>query len=60
MKIAITKGARIFEKHMGLATSRYALNGCSASPEQVDRCLAAARYALMLCGVGDRRLPPSE
>jgi sialic acid synthase SpsE/mannose-6-phosphate isomerase-like protein (cupin superfamily) len=60
VKIAIAKGARIFEKHVGVATERYALNGYSASPQQVDRWLAAARHALMLCGVGDRRLPPNE
>lgn len=60
VKIAIAKGARIFEKHVGVATERYALNDYSASPQQVDRWLAAARHALMLCGVGDRRLPPNE
>ncbi len=62
IKIALAKGATIFEKHVGAATDAYPLNAYSASPEQIDAWLAAAAYAVTLCGVGDERLPanPSE
>jgi sialic acid synthase SpsE/mannose-6-phosphate isomerase-like protein (cupin superfamily) len=57
IKLAIAKGAQVFEKHVGLPTEKYPLNAYSASPEQVREWLVAARYAKMLCGVGDVRLP---
>jgi len=57
VKIAIAKGATLFEKHVGVPTDRYALNAYSASPEQVDAWLAAAQSTLTLCGAGDSRLP---
>jgi sialic acid synthase SpsE/D-lyxose ketol-isomerase len=57
VKMAIAKGVRVFEKHVGLQTDKYALNAYSASPAQVKAWLEAARYALSVCGVGDTRLP---
>lgn len=60
VKIALAKGARIFEKHVGLPTDRYSLNAYSASPEQVRRWLEAAQYALLLCGEGNERPPVNE
>lgn len=59
IKIAIAKGAQIFEKHVGVPTPTYPLNAYSASPEQIRAWLEAARYAVTLCGVGDVRLPPN-
>ena len=62
IKIAVAKGATIFEKHVGVATDKYALNAYSASPEQVDAWLSAAQATMTLCGVGATRLPvnPAE
>lgn len=57
IKMAVAKGATIFEKHVGVATEKYALNAYSASPEQVDVWLRAAQDAVTLCGVGRARLP---
>jgi len=57
VKLAVAKGAAIFEKHVGLPTAEYPLNAYSASPAQVDAWLAAATYALALCGEGTTRLP---
>jgi sialic acid synthase SpsE/D-lyxose ketol-isomerase len=57
VKMAIAKGASIFERHVGLETEKYTLNAYSASPKQIHAWLEAARYALTVCGVGDRRLP---
>lgn len=60
IKLAVAKGATIFEKHVGLPTDKYAINAYSATPEQIDAWLQAAAYAKMLCGVGDARLPVNK
>lgn len=62
VKIALAKGAQIFEKHVGLATAQYPLNAYSASPEQVQKWLEAVQTTLQLCGEGEQRLPinPTE
>jgi sialic acid synthase SpsE/D-lyxose ketol-isomerase len=57
VKMAVAKGATIFEKHVGVETEKYALNAYSASPLQIEAWLEAARYAFTVCGVGDQRLP---
>jgi sialic acid synthase SpsE/mannose-6-phosphate isomerase-like protein (cupin superfamily) len=57
VKLAIAKGATIFEKHVGLPTDKYALNAYSASPSQIDAWLSALRHALLLCGDGESRHP---
>lgn len=59
VKMAMAKGAQIFEKHVGVPTDKYPLNAYSASPEQIRAWLEAARYAMMVCGVGNTRLPPN-
>ena len=53
VKLAIAKGATLFEKHVGVPTAHYPLNAYSASPRQVARWLAAAQAALTLCGRAD-------
>ena len=60
VKMAISKGATIFEKHVGVQTEKYTLNAYSASPAQLEKWLEAARYTFVVCGVGDRRLPVNE
>lgn len=60
IKIAIAKGARVFEKHVGLPTEKYSLNAYSATPEQVRNWLKAAREAFLMCGVEGERYHPSE
>lgn len=60
IKMAIAKGASIFEKHVGFPTEKYALNAYSASPTQIRAWLDAARYATTVCGVGETRLPPNN
>lgn len=60
VKIALAKGARVFEKHVGMPTEQYPINAYSASPAQVRRWLEAAQYALLLCGEREQRLPPNE
>jgi sialic acid synthase SpsE/quercetin dioxygenase-like cupin family protein len=53
--MAVAKGATLFEKHVGVPTDRYPLNGYSANPTQVRRWLAAAERALAINGVAGRR-----
>lgn len=57
VKMAVAKGAEIFEKHVGLPTETITLNGYSANPGQVESWLAAAREAYDICGVTGERYP---
>jgi sialic acid synthase SpsE/mannose-6-phosphate isomerase-like protein (cupin superfamily) len=60
IKLAVAKGASIFEKHVGVATERYPLNDYSANPAQVSLWLRAAADAYALCGVGSGRCSFTE
>lgn len=60
IKIAVAKGASVFEKHVGAPTARYPVNAYSASPEQFEEWLSAAARAYSICGVGHERLPFNE
>lgn len=48
--VAVAKGASVFERHVGLATDKYALNAYSSSPQQVKRWLDAIGKARAVCG----------
>jgi len=60
VKIAVAKGARIFEKHVGVATDSIVLNDYSANPEQVRVWLNAADATFKLCGIENIRHTPTE
>ncbi len=47
---AISIGANIFEKHVGIQSKKYQLNKYSANPPQVDKWLKNARDAYSKCG----------
>lgn len=55
IKMAISKGAQIFERHVGVATEEYALNAYSSASSQVHNWLVAAREAFEMCGVSGKR-----
>ena len=57
IKMAIAKGATVFEKHVGLPTDIYPINAYSAAPSQIDAWLNAASYAFKVCGERQSRLP---
>jgi sialic acid synthase SpsE/quercetin dioxygenase-like cupin family protein len=60
VRVAIGKGATLFEKHVGVATERWPLNEYSAGPEQVERWLDAAAEAYDMCGAtGGRNEAPA-
>lgn len=50
IQIAVAKGARMFERHVGIQTDSCVLNSYSSSPEQIDRWISAYQYARQLCG----------
>lgn len=60
VKIAVAKGAEIFEKHVGVPTDTITLNGYSANPEQVSAWLEAAKRTFILCGTTEGRYVPAE
>lgn len=60
VKIAVAKGARIFEKHVGVEAEGVKLNAYSANPEQVAGWLAAAATAFDICGQEEGRYTPQE
>ncbi|MDB5510652.1 MAG: hypothetical protein JWR08_135 [Enterovirga sp.] len=57
--MAIAKGARLFEKHVGVPTDAYALNAYSASPAQARAWLDAAAKAFAVAGLSGVRVEPT-
>ncbi len=55
VKIAISKGACAFERHIGIATDKYPLNAYSSSPGEIFQWLEAARKAYDICGTSNSR-----
>ncbi|MGC8490149.1 MAG: N-acetylneuraminate synthase family protein [Syntrophobacteraceae bacterium] len=60
IKVAVGKGAIIFEKHVGVPEKEIKLNDYSASPEQAREWLRSARTAFELCGVSGKRAEFAE
>lgn len=60
VKLAVAKGAAVFEKHVGVPTEEIILNGYSANPEQVALWLESAKDAYEMCGVSDKRYEPNQ
>jgi sialic acid synthase SpsE/mannose-6-phosphate isomerase-like protein (cupin superfamily) len=60
VKIAVGKGARVFERHVGVPTEKYGINAYSSTPEQLQAWLNAAQTAIQMCGVSDQRRPISD
>ncbi len=51
--LAVARGARLLERHFGVATDRISLNKYSMDPNQASRWLAAAQRARAICGRSD-------
>lgn len=60
IKLAVGKGARIFERHVALNTEQHPINAYSSTPEQVEAWLNAAQNALEMCGVEGQRQPITD
>ena len=53
--VAIGKGCSVFEKHVGLVTDKYGINGYSAGPDQARAWLEVAREARAINGISGER-----
>ena len=53
--VAIGKGCTVFEKHVGLVTDKYDVNGYSAGPDQARAWLEVARVARAINGISGER-----
>lgn len=60
IKMAVAMGAQVFERHVGVPTEKYPINGYSSTPEQIDKWLDAALQAYKMCGVKGKRREISE
>lgn len=60
IRVAYAKGARLFEKHVGMATESAALNSYSANPDQVRGWLQAYTETVAACGRGARTVTDQE
>ena len=57
IKIAIGKGALIFERHVAVGENR---NAYSSSPEQIKKWLESAKQSLEMIGISGERVPITE
>ena len=55
VQIAYAKGARMFERHVGVKTDKIKLNAYSSTPEQIGRWLDSFQRARVLCGSSERQ-----
>lgn len=60
VQLAVAKGTRVFEKHVGLPLPEAPLNAYSATPDQTAAWLAALMEALEACGEATGRYVPSQ
>jgi sialic acid synthase SpsE/mannose-6-phosphate isomerase-like protein (cupin superfamily) len=60
VKLAIAKGSKIFERHIGFPTDKYPLNTYSSTPAQIGQWMTAAQEAITMCGVPGKRRKISE
>jgi len=56
VQIAYAKGARLFERHVGLETGKYKLNAYSSRPMQIVKWIQAYHDVVEACG-GEERAP---
>ena len=57
IKIAVAKGAKVFERHVAVESGKYSINAYSSIPAQINKWLEAARDAYRMGGAeGDRYL----
>lgn len=60
VQMAVAKGARVFERHVGVPTPEAPLNAYSMNPDQTRRWLEAAVEALDACGESEHRYQPTR
>lgn len=60
VKLAVAKGAKIFERHVGVSTDTISLNKYSSTPDEISLWLDAAKKAFIMCGISDKRYTSSQ
>jgi sialic acid synthase SpsE/quercetin dioxygenase-like cupin family protein len=60
IQVAYAKGARIFERHVGVPTKTITLNAYSSTPEQISRWIAAWKVAKDSEGPAEWESDPKE
>jgi len=61
VKIAVSKGARLLERHVGVETEDIKLNKYSMNPDEVEQWVKAAKLAQSICGDrGDKQVNEEE
>ena len=55
-KIAVAKGAKMMERHVGVETDTIKLNAYSMNPNQVEKWLDAIQMANAICGPKDEKV----
>ena len=58
IQVAYAKGARLFERHVGLNTDKYTLNAYSSTPEQLNKWIAGFHHARAMLGASERAPAP--
>jgi N-acetylneuraminate synthase len=60
VKLAIAKGAQVFERHVSIPSDKYPLNAYSSTPGQIEKWLDAASRAFRACGVAGERYAATD
>jgi sialic acid synthase SpsE/D-lyxose ketol-isomerase len=60
IQIAYAMGARLFERHVGINTDKYKLNGYSSTPAQIESWILACCEAQIMLGAQERPPTPLE
>ncbi len=55
VSIAVAKGAKIFERHIGLETKKIKLNQYSSTPKQLKKWISAYKEAIKICGSNNQK-----
>jgi len=60
IKIAIAKGAKVFERHVAIDSQKYPINAYSSTPGQIDKWLQSAQDAYQMDGLEEGRYQITE
>jgi len=60
VKMAFSKGAKLFERHVGISNEKYQLNKYSSTPEQIKKWIKSFKDAEIACGGEERSPAPIE
>ena len=55
IKLAYSLGARSFERHIGIETEKYKLNGYSSNPEQFEKWILSYKNTKKLLGASNKK-----